>query len=712
MNKGTILVTGGAGYIGSHCALALLEAGRDILIFDNLELGHIETIETLKQISSTTPGKLKGFIKGDLNNRKAIEKAIEDHKGISAVIHFAAYSQVAESVRNPGKYYRNNIGGALNLLDAMRNRSINKIVFSSTAATYGEPQYTPIDENHSQVPVNPYGRSKLIVETIMDDYDKAYGIKSVRLRYFNAVGADSEARIGEWHEPETHLIPNILKAAKLKTGNSEQRVFQLYGIDYDTRDGTCIRDYIHVEDLAQAHLKALEYLEQGSPTVAFNLGTNDGSTVREVFAVCEQVTEQKIPVEEKGRRPGDPAILIADNTKARQTLDWVPEKTLTDAVQSAWGWEQKRKTNNGLQKESVQKITSSTVIPIVFAVDDGYAPMLAVALQSLAENSSSENTYQIYILIERLSRLNRWILRNTIDGYPNISIAFIDVTEFLDERTKAKCYIEIHTTLATYYRFFIARLLGQYPKIIYLDSDIIINRDIAELYSIDIGDNWIGAAIDVRESIAIRKELTVSNRNWRTYVIQDLGLIDPYTYFQAGVLIINVKAFIENQLEKKCFEALEKIQKPILSDQDILNAVCQGHIHYLPITWNVEWQIPFEFETYAEDLQGNFYEEYRKALEAPSILHYASSRKPWTESKLPGAEYWWRDARNTEMEDLLKNYEILTLAKKYLPKYLEERTIHYRRMAGMTFGATKKKYQEKYRSAQVALERISEQHSR
>ncbi len=347
---GLVLVTGGAGYIGSHCALALLEAGRDIVIFDSLELGHIETIDTLKNISKETKGKLKGFIQGDLNNSEDIETVFEQYKDITAVMHFAAYSQVAESVRDPGKYYRNNIGGTLNLLDAMRNHGISRIVFSSTAATYGEPKYTPIDEDHPKMPVNPYGKSKLIVETIMDDYDRAYGIKSVRLRYFNAAGADSKARIGEWHEPETHLIPNILKAAKQedkenskdkKQTGQNKKAFQLYGTDYETRDGTCVRDYIHIEDLAQAHLKALEYLEQNNPTTAFNLGTNDGSTVREVFAVCEQVTQQKIPVEEKPRRPGDPAILIADNRKAKTTLSWIPAKTLAEAVASAWMWKRR-----------------------------------------------------------------------------------------------------------------------------------------------------------------------------------------------------------------------------------------------------------------------------------------------------------------------------------------------------------------------------------
>lgn len=333
-NNETVLVTGGAGYIGSHCALALLEAGRDIIILDSLELGHQETVDTLKNISQNTKGKLKAFIKGNLINQLDIDDTLKANPKITAVIHFAAYSQVAESVKDPGKYYRNNVVGTLNLLDAMRNHGINRIVFSSTAATYGEPQYTPIDENHPQNPVNPYGMSKLTVEHIMDDYDRAYGLRSVRLRYFNAAGADSQARIGEWHEPETHLIPNILKVA----GNTD-KVFQLFGTDYETRDGTCVRDYIHVEDLAQAHVKALEYLERGNPTTAFNLGTNDGSTVKEVFSVCEQVTQQKIPVTEQPRRAGDPAVLIADNSKAKSSLNWNPEKTLKDSVANAWAWE-------------------------------------------------------------------------------------------------------------------------------------------------------------------------------------------------------------------------------------------------------------------------------------------------------------------------------------------------------------------------------------
>ena len=239
-----ILVTGGAGYIGSHLVMALLEKGEDVIVFDSLELGHAETIETLKKY-----GNLK-FVKGNLKNLDEIRGAFLVNK-IDSVVHFAAYSQVAESVKNPQKYYYNNVYGTLNLLNAMLEFGVKKIVFSSTAATYGEPVYTPIDEKHPQQPINPYGNSKLMVEKIMDDYDKAYGLKSVRLRYFNVAGADSKARIGEWHEPETHLIPNVLKA-------KEDKVFKMFGTDYDTKDGTCVRDYINVEDLAQAHIKALD----------------------------------------------------------------------------------------------------------------------------------------------------------------------------------------------------------------------------------------------------------------------------------------------------------------------------------------------------------------------------------------------------------------------------------------------------------------------
>jgi len=321
-----ILVTGGAGYIGSHLVMALLEQGKDVIVFDSLELGHIETIETLKKY-----GNLK-FVKGNLKNLDEIRGVFMSNKNIESVVHFAAYSQVAESVKNPQKYYYNNVYGTLNLLNAMLEFGVKKIVFSSTAATYGEPVYTPIDEKHPQKPINPYGNSKLMVEKIMDDYDKAYGLKSVRLRYFNVAGADSEARIGEWHEPETHLIPNVLKATADKT-------FKMFGTDYDTVDGTCVRDYINVEDLAKAHIKALDYLNNGGETNYFNLGTKNGDSVKEVFAVCEKVKGQKIPLEICPRREGDPATLVADNSKAKEILDWKPANNIEYSIQTAYKWE-------------------------------------------------------------------------------------------------------------------------------------------------------------------------------------------------------------------------------------------------------------------------------------------------------------------------------------------------------------------------------------
>lgn len=329
-----ILVTGGAGYIGSHCVLALLKEGFTVHIFDNFSTGHKETVETLKKYGTLT------YSEGDLQNKTDIKKVFENNK-IDAVVHFAAFSQVGESVKNPQKYYQNNVCGTLNLLEAMFENDVKKIVFSSTAATYGEPVYTPIDENHPQLPINPYGQTKLMIERIMDNYDKAYGLKSVRLRYFNVAGADSEGRIGEWHTPETHLVPNILKSSF-----GDGKTFEMYGDDYDTKDGTCVRDYINVEDLAQAHILALKYLNNGGETNFFNLGTQEGTTVQEVFDVCEQVIGKSIPVKKMPRREGDPAILVADNTKAKNELGWEPKNSFEHSVKTAYEWEIKLKGAN------------------------------------------------------------------------------------------------------------------------------------------------------------------------------------------------------------------------------------------------------------------------------------------------------------------------------------------------------------------------------
>lgn len=331
-----ILVTGGAGYIGSHMALKLLENNEKVVVFDNFSTGHIETIETLMK-----EGKDNfEFFEGDLLNLNDLN-ALFKGRNIEAVIHFAAFSLVEESTKNPAKYYKNNVTGSINLLDAIHKYNVNKIVFSSTAATYGEPEEIPIKETSPQNPVNPYGTSKLTVEKIMDDYDRAYGIKSVRLRYFNVAGADSKCRIGENHNPETHLIPNILKS----TFNNK-KTFKIFGDNYNTKDGTCVRDYINVEDLINAHLLALKYLLAGGKTDFFNLGTNEGNSVKEIFDLCTKVTNKEIPFEIAQKRAGDPAVLIADNKKAKEILGWNPEKTLYDSIKSAYMWELKQNERN------------------------------------------------------------------------------------------------------------------------------------------------------------------------------------------------------------------------------------------------------------------------------------------------------------------------------------------------------------------------------
>ncbi|MBQ9245571.1 UDP-glucose 4-epimerase GalE [bacterium] len=322
-----ILITGGAGYIGSHTVLNFIEAGYEVVIIDNLETGHIETVNTLKQYRKVH------FIKGDLKNIEDIEKVFNKYK-IDAVIHFAAYSLVGESVEHPAKYYRNNTFGTLNLLDTMIKYNVKKIVFSSTCATYGEPKYTPIDENHPQKPINPYGKSKLMVEKIMEDYDSAYGLKSIKLRYFNVAGADNKVRVGEWHEPETHLIPNILKSTFEK-----EKIFKIFGNDYDTPDGTCIRDYVNVEDLAQAHKLALEYLNKTNTSNVFNIGTEKGDSVKNIFDTCKEILGKEIPVEIAERRAGDTSILYADSKKAQTILNWKPIRTIKDSIHSAYEWE-------------------------------------------------------------------------------------------------------------------------------------------------------------------------------------------------------------------------------------------------------------------------------------------------------------------------------------------------------------------------------------
>ncbi len=321
-----ILVTGGAGYIGSHCVLKLLETGKKVVVFDNLSTGHIEFIENLSGVE---------FVQGDLKNPSDINNVFKTFS-IDAVFHFAGYSQVSESIKEPYKYFQNNVCGTQNLLEAMNEYNCKKIIFSSSAAVYGEPEYTPINETHPINPINPYGETKITCEMIMDDFDRACGIKSVRLRYFNVAGADNAGRTGEWHEPETHLIPNILKSI-IKT-NKELIV---YGNDYPTSDGTCIRDYIDINDLIEAHISALKYLENGGQTNIFNLGSQAGCSVKEVITTCETISGEKISYKVAPRRQGDPISLVADNKKALEILEWLPTRTLNDSIQTAWDWENK-----------------------------------------------------------------------------------------------------------------------------------------------------------------------------------------------------------------------------------------------------------------------------------------------------------------------------------------------------------------------------------
>ena len=320
-----ILVFGGAGYIGSHTVKHLLDNGYSCVVADNLIYGHREAVDPRAE-----------FVHADLADKYSLQQLFDTHK-IEAVIHFAAFTYVGESVTDPQKYYINNVVGTTNLLNAMLQHGVKKIVFSSTCATYGEPQYIPMDEKHPQSPINPYGRTKLMIEQIFADYERAYGLKHIALRYFNAAGCAHDGSIGESHNPETHLIPLVLKAIKGERAN-----IKIFGTDYDTPDGTCLRDYIHVEDLALAHRLALEKLDDYSGCI--NLGTGIPTSVKEIISAAENVSGLKCPVEIAPRRAGDPAKLYADNRKAKEILGWQPRYTqIEDIIRTAWNWETHRK---------------------------------------------------------------------------------------------------------------------------------------------------------------------------------------------------------------------------------------------------------------------------------------------------------------------------------------------------------------------------------
>ncbi len=322
LNGKTFLIVGGAGYIGSHMTLMLFELGYQVLVLDNLSTGFEDAVIGAQ------------LIQGDIHDSAKLDEVFKRNK-VDVVMHFAAHLDVGESVRDPFKYYQNNVVGTQTLLEKMVSHRVNNFIFSSTAAIFGEPEYVPIDEVHDKKPINPYGHSKLMVEQMLENYDQAYGLKSICLRYFNAAGADPQARIGERHDPETHLIPLVLQAA---TGRRES--INVFGDDYDTEDGTCIRDYIHIVDLCTAHLISTEYLLSEAQSRQFNLGNGNGYTVQQVIDSAKKITNKPIKINQAERRAGDPARLVADATLAKKILNWVPKYTdLNEIIEHAWKWE-------------------------------------------------------------------------------------------------------------------------------------------------------------------------------------------------------------------------------------------------------------------------------------------------------------------------------------------------------------------------------------
>lgn len=324
----TILVTGGAGYIGSHTVKTLKEIGYEVIVLDNLAYGHREIVEDVLGVK---------LIVGDISDYDLLTQIFSDYP-IEAVMHFAAYAYVGESIKEPRKYYKNNVAGTLSLLEAMVDASVNKFIFSSTCATYGVPDEVPIVETDPQNPINPYGASKLMIERILSDFDAAYGLKSICLRYFNAAGADPSGLLGEDHTPETHLIPLVLLAALGKRDS-----ISVFGTDYSTPDGTCIRDYIHVLDLAEAHLLAFQYLQKYNTSDTFNLGNGNGFSVKEVIDIAKQISGNDFKVKFEDRRPGDPASLIGGAKKAEEILGWQPSRTSLESIMTdAFNWHKRR----------------------------------------------------------------------------------------------------------------------------------------------------------------------------------------------------------------------------------------------------------------------------------------------------------------------------------------------------------------------------------
>jgi UDP-glucose-4-epimerase GalE len=331
----SVLVTGGAGYIGSHAVKALHAAGHRVVVYDNLAAGHREAARFAD-----------AFVEGDIHDTGRLRAAFHDHD-VDAVMHFAAWLSVGDSVKDPAGYYRNNVIGALSVLDAMLAENVTRLVFSSTAAVFGNPVDTPITEDHPTHPINAYGETKLAIERTLPHYERAYGVKSVVLRYFNAAGADPDGQLGEDHQPELHLIPRAIDAALGRD------TFQVFGDDYETPDGTCLRDYIHVTDLAEAHRLALDSLRAGGPSASYNLGNGRPTSVREVVRSVARVTGREVPLTMAPRRPGDPGVLFASSARIRQELGWQPRfEDIDTIVRTAWQWREARPTGYRSRGES------------------------------------------------------------------------------------------------------------------------------------------------------------------------------------------------------------------------------------------------------------------------------------------------------------------------------------------------------------------------
>jgi UDP-glucose-4-epimerase GalE len=326
-----ILVTGGAGYIGSHAVKALLDAGDDVVVYDDLSAGHAEAVEALGTAFAAR-GRSVVLVRGDIRDGAAVERTLKAH-GATAVMHFAAWLSVGDSVNDPAGYYHNNVVGALSVLGAMVRAGVSQFIFSSTCAVIGNPSETPITEDHPTAPINSYGETKLAIERALPHYERAYGLRSIRLRYFNAAGADPDGLLGEDHAPEIHIIPRTIEA--LQGGDG----LKVFGDDYPTPDGTCLRDYIHVTDLADAHVRALRALEAGAPSATFNVGTGEPHSVLDVIQAIERVTGKRVPYTVVSRRPGDPAVLFASNARIRRELGWEPRLASIDGIiDTAWRW--------------------------------------------------------------------------------------------------------------------------------------------------------------------------------------------------------------------------------------------------------------------------------------------------------------------------------------------------------------------------------------